>query len=188
MINKIFLGSALIASLSFSTLTFAESHQNGMNEQQLNNQAMPTNIQNDMKPGCGCPKQKLKAELNLTDAQKAKIKQIKEQARANMQKSYQDMQDIHKRMLALIQSDKVDTAELDKLVEQKTALLATKIKNKVMIKNQIFNILTPEQKTKYVESLEARAQKYHDKLRSNNQKYTNDQNDNDSDDLDNDMD
>lgn len=186
MINKLFLSITIFGALSLSQGALAQVEQNGVNEVNPN-QTTPvqstTQTQTpDVGVKCDCPKAKLISSLNLTDEQKAKIKQIKEQARANMQENMQAMKDICQKMNTLIQSEKLDTQELDKLVNQKTALMAAKIKNKVMVKNQIYNILTPEQKAKFAEILQQKSQRFQEFLNKMNTGNNNNLDDHDDDD------
>lgn len=163
MKKSLFLASTVALSLSFSHLAVAEMHNQNA---QPNNQMMQNQMHQagDKSDKCPCPmRQKMHEQLNLTPDQQAKIKQIKDQARTNMQENHQAMKELNSKMRALIESERLDAAELDRVVDQKTALKAAKMKNKIMVKNQIYNLLTPEQKTKYSQMLEQKQQKYEKK-------------------------
>lgn len=177
MKKSLLLASAIAFSLPFSHFALAQNHN------LENTKTNDTLIQKPLNQhnGCHCKMSNMFANLGLTADQQAKIQQIKEQARANMQENRQAMQDINNQIKALIQSEKLDTAELDKLVNQKTALIGAKIKNKIMIKNQIFNLLTPEQKAKFKQALDQMHQKYQNLMQGNGASQDNNH-DNDVDD------
>ena len=67
----------------------------------------------------------------------------------NMKTNWAKMKTIRGEKRTLVTSDKVDEAKLNDLISQKTAVIATMTKNKVMTKNEIYNLLTPEQKQKF---------------------------------------
>lgn len=133
MIKKLLLATTMAASLAFSSNVLAFSGGEH----------------------CTCKAmEEVYSSLNLTPEQQDQIKKIKEQMRSNMEENRSTMKEINGKLQELVKSDKMDPAELDKLVTQKTALIGARLKNKIMIKNQIYNMLTPEQKTKFNEVME----------------------------------
>lgn len=88
------------------------------------------------------------SQLNLTDAQKAQFKQIRESHSATIQSLRQQ---IHEQMQAIHQSNNATTFD-EALVSQKLAQVAP-LQAKLMgeefkIHQEMLNVLTPEQKTK----------------------------------------
>ncbi|AHE67259.1 P pilus assembly/Cpx signaling pathway, periplasmic inhibitor/zinc-resistance associated protein [Legionella oakridgensis ATCC 33761 = DSM 21215] len=99
---------------------------------------------------CPCMRlQKLSQELDLTADQQAKIKAIKEQAQKDMSANEADMKNIRSQIKELIQSEKIDEDKLNKLIEQKKEIIASAMKTKIMMKNQIYNVLNAQQKAKF---------------------------------------
>ncbi|MFC3909399.1 Spy/CpxP family protein refolding chaperone [Legionella dresdenensis] len=87
--------------------------------------------------------------LNLTDAQKTQIKTITEQSREAMQTNMTQMKTLQGQIKDLITSEKVDEAKLNDLISQKTSLMATMMKSKIMVKNQIYNVLDSKQQQQF---------------------------------------
>lgn len=91
--------------------------------------------------------------LNLTDAQKQQIKEIKDASRENMRKT---MQDERREMHSLITSDTFDAAKAQAQLDKADATRKARILNALETQNKIYNILTPEQKKQYSENFEKR--------------------------------
>lgn len=108
----------------------------------------------DKHPPCECGhgkfmKEEMMNKLNLTADQKAKVKAIMEKAHADKMAMKKQMMPLCEQMHALITSDNMDMAKLDSLVNQKKDLIGNKIKNKVMVRHQIYMLLNAKQKAKY---------------------------------------
>ncbi|KTC65976.1 envelope stress induced periplasmic protein (plasmid) [Legionella adelaidensis] len=103
--------------------------------------------------GCHCMGQMMQ-ELNLTPDQQKQIQQIKDQMKSQMQSNREQMQSLRTQMQTLIKSDKIDEAKLDSLVNQKKELMGTMMKAKIKMKNQIYNLLDAQQKTKFASMME----------------------------------
>lgn len=84
--------------------------------------------------------------LKLDSAQQEKINAIKQQAKSSMQNSWKQMKALRAQMKTMVTSDKIDEAALDKLISEKATLMSSITKTAVLTKNQIYNILTTEQK------------------------------------------
>lgn len=87
--------------------------------------------------------------LNLTDAQKQQVRDIKKAERAKMQ-------DNHRAMHDLIASDTFDKAkaqaQIDKMDTQRKEMMLSHMETQ----NKIYNILTPEQKKQFNANFEKR--------------------------------
>lgn len=104
---------------------------------------------NQSKP-CHChDHQKAFKQLNLTEEQKVKIKAIKTQARNTMKTNYNQLKAIKQQINALVANEKLDEVKLDNLISQRNKITGTMLKNRIMMKNQIYNLLTNEQKSQY---------------------------------------
>ncbi|RJT48298.1 periplasmic heavy metal sensor [Legionella taurinensis] len=88
-------------------------------------------------------------ELQLDANQQAQIKAIKEKNRDAMKASWQQMKELRSQLKALVTSDKLDEATLNKLTNQKAALVSSITKAKISAKNQIYNILNDKQKQQF---------------------------------------
>lgn len=120
----------------------------------------------NMKGDGQCPTlcmKRLSKELNLTKEQASKIKAIKEQAHKTMKGDYDKLKMIKSQLKTLVHSETLDESKLDALLAQKKELLASKMKTKIMMKHQIYNILTPDQKEKFSAMEQKWEKKWHDK-------------------------
>lgn len=124
MNKKIFALIALSLSLILSQVAFADS---------CNGEKM----------------KKMFQSLNLDSAQQEKIKAIKDQLRESQKSNWEQMKTIRSQIHDLIKSDKLDESKLDSLIAQKKELMATMMKTRIMAKNQIYNVLNAQQKTKF---------------------------------------
>lgn len=96
--------------------------------------------------GCGEGLKQMLSTLKLTDDQKAKLKPIMDQLKTGMKTMGPQMADLDKQINAMVNSDNMDAAAMGKLVDQKTQLIGGAMKAKLMAKNQVMAILTPDQK------------------------------------------
>ena len=113
-------------------------------------QAFADTTSTDKSSSCGCGHMKKMAEtLKLDDSQQAKIKSIREQMKASQQANREQMKSIRMQMNQLVQSTNMDESKLDSLINQKKELMAQMMKSRAMAKNQIFNLLNPQQKAQY---------------------------------------
>lgn len=103
---------------------------------------------------CHChDHKKLLNQLNLTQEQKTKIKTIKMQAQKTIKENYRQLKAIKEQINALIANEKLDEAKLDSLINQRNKIAGAMLKNRVMMKNQIYNQLTNEQKSQYKKNM-----------------------------------
>lgn len=143
MNKKIISLLALLFSLTFTQIAFADKDA--------------TNA------SCGC-KNNIYKKLELTPEQQTQIKAIREQANIIKIAKQKEMLSVNNQIQELIKADKLDEAKLDSLLNQKKELMASMIKNKVIVKHQIYNIFTAPQKEKYNEMMKAWEQKRLQKL------------------------
>lgn len=108
----------------------------------------------DDKKACGCSHiEKMFKTLNLTTDQQAKIRAIKDSNQENMKANREQFRSIRSQLNQIATTNPIDESKLNTLITQKTSLMTSMMKNKVMIKNQIFNVLTPEQQKKYLQMM-----------------------------------
>ncbi|KTC97981.1 Spy/CpxP family protein refolding chaperone [Legionella erythra] len=121
---------AIIACVSFLSLQIASADQAG---------------------NCPCKGRlsEMFKDLQLDANQQAQIKAIKDKNKEAMQASWKQMKELRGQLKALVTSDKLDEATLDKLVSQKAALMSSITKAKISTKNQIYNVLNDKQKQQF---------------------------------------
>jgi protein CpxP len=87
-------------------------------------------------------------DLNLTDAQKAQIKTILDAERAAMEASRPKFEDLRKQIEAATANGQFDEATVRGLANQQAQLMADQMVEHERAKSQIYNVLTPDQRTK----------------------------------------
>lgn len=97
--------------------------------------------------------------LNLSEEQKDKVKPILEQLKTSMKDNWSQVKDIKTQLKQQIESATMDEATVDSLIDKKAALIANSMKAKAKAKNQIYNILTDDQKTSYQKMVKEKAEK-----------------------------
>jgi Spy/CpxP family protein refolding chaperone len=104
---------------------------------------------------------KLATELELTPAQKEKIKAYKEQSRSAMKADYHQLKALRSQINELVKSDKMDETKLDALVTQVNKIKGDMLKQRIMIQHQMYSLLTEKQKIKYLELRKKWETKHH---------------------------
>jgi periplasmic protein CpxP/Spy len=89
--------------------------------------------------------------VDLTDAQKAQVKQIMETSRTNMKTVHEQMKANRQQLEASSENGNFNQAQVQSLAAQQGNLHAQMIVEKERVKSQIYQILTPEQKAKAAE-------------------------------------
>ena len=89
--------------------------------------------------------------LDLTDAQKAQVKQITQTSRENSKSVHEQMKANRQQLEAISQNGNFDAAQVQALAAQQGNLHAQMIVEQQRVKSQIYQILTPEQKAKAAE-------------------------------------
>jgi protein CpxP len=101
--------------------------------------------------------------LDLTDAQQAQVKQIFATEKPTMMPLVQQLHQTRQQLRQLEQSNTFDENKVRALASQQAQTLTELTVEKAKVANQIFNILTPDQKAKaqkFIERREARFQKH----------------------------
>ncbi|MBA4696169.1 MAG: Spy/CpxP family protein refolding chaperone [Legionella sp.] len=91
---------------------------------------------------------KMMHELNLDKAQQDKIKSIKDELKVSQKSNWDQMRGLHKQVHEIIQSNTLDNAKLDQVVDQKKELLGRMMKAHITAKQQMYNVLNDKQKAK----------------------------------------
>lgn len=89
--------------------------------------------------------------LNLTDEQKASVKQMMEENRAKFQPIQTALRENREKLRAATANGTFDEAQITALANEQTGLMAKMIIEKERAKAQIFAMLTDEQKAKAAE-------------------------------------
>lgn len=102
---------------------------------------------------CHCKHDNMKRfnTLQLTDAQKNQVNAIRDKAKASLETSKNELKNIRSQINQLITTNPIDQAKLDTLIHQKTSILANIMKVRTMAKNQIYNVLNPQQQQQFKE-------------------------------------
>ena len=103
------------------------------------------------------------SSLKLDEAQKAKIEAIREQAKATVRSTKEQMKELRAQMMQLIQSDNMDEAQLDSLINKKKDLIGSMMKTKAMAKHQIYIILNPQQKVQFQQMMKQWEERQHNR-------------------------
>lgn len=141
MTNKIITILLISASLAFGATAYA-------NIQGQKNESCKCSMMEHKS--CACKKKsQMLSSLNLTPGQESQIKAIRDKLKENMMSNHEKMKSIKEQIKSLIKSEKIDEAKLEQLIEQKKSIVGDTMKNRVMSKNKIYNLLTPEQKSQY---------------------------------------
>lgn len=90
-------------------------------------------------------------ELDLTDEQKAQVKQISDASKTNVQPIREQMRANRQKLQELSANGNFDAAQVQAIAAQQGNLSAQLIVEKERVKAQIFQILTPEQRAKAAE-------------------------------------
>jgi periplasmic protein CpxP/Spy len=89
--------------------------------------------------------------LDLTDAQQAQIKQIMEKEKPTIQPLLQQIGQGHQQLRQLEQADTFDEAKVRALVAQNSQALTELIVQKARIQSELMQVLTPDQKAKFIQ-------------------------------------
>jgi Spy/CpxP family protein refolding chaperone len=88
--------------------------------------------------------------LDLTDAQRAQAKEIMAKEKSTVGPMMKQLGQSHQQLRQLEESATFDEGKVRALASQNTQLMTDLIVEKARVKNQLFQILTPEQKAKMV--------------------------------------
>ncbi|MDX2346364.1 MAG: periplasmic heavy metal sensor [Legionella sp.] len=90
--------------------------------------------------------EQLKESLALTADQEKQLKALKHKHKAFMKAAHQEKQAIHKEARAIAEAKTMDQAKLDKLADRAGKLASKKLKERVMAKHEVGQILDQKQK------------------------------------------
>lgn len=99
--------------------------------------------------------------LDLTDAQQAQIKTILEKEKPAIQPLLEQIGEGRKQLRVLEQSDTFDEAKVRALVAQNSQTINELIVQKTRIHSELFQVLTPEQKAKFVRFMDRKHDRFH---------------------------
>lgn len=97
--------------------------------------------------------------LDLTDEQKAKVKEIHEGSRSALQPTMKALKANREKMEALTANGGFDEAQVTALANEQASLSAKLIVEKERVKSQVFAILTDAQKARLTEMKAKRAER-----------------------------
>lgn len=109
---------------------------------------------------------KMVESLNLTDDQKAKIHPILDQMKSTMKDSGSQMDGLESQIRDQMNSTTMNQDTVNGLVDKKTALIGTMMKARINAQNQIFGILTADQKSQLQQMMKAEEDKMASKFKS----------------------
>lgn len=89
--------------------------------------------------------------LDLTEEQKTQMKAIRQASKETMKPIREQMKANRQKLQTLSESGTFDEAQVQAIAAQQGTLSAQMIVEREKVKSQIFNLLTPEQKTKAAE-------------------------------------
>jgi protein CpxP len=96
--------------------------------------------------------------LDLTDAQKAQMKQIMTAGKPNIKPLMQQEMQNHQQMTALVRSGSFEESKAQAIATQEAQIHTQIAVERAKIDAQVYQLLTPEQKTKLAEREAKRAQ------------------------------
>ena len=94
------------------------------------------------------------AELNLTAAQKQKVKEIFDEHKVDRKDVFADMQKTKQDLNKLIASDDYSESKAKDIINDGSEKLTDVFVHKATIDHEVYKILTPEQKEKFVQLLD----------------------------------
>jgi len=107
--------------------------------------------------------------LDLTDAQQAQIKQIYENAKPTMKPLWQQEHQSHQAMMQLITSGNFDQAKAQAIASHEAQIHAQMEVQHAQLAAQAYQVLTPEQKTKFNEFMAKRQQRMQEHMQEHSQ-------------------
>lgn len=98
--------------------------------------------------------------LDLTDEQKAKVKELHTASRESLKPVMESLKANHEKMETLTANGAFDEAQVTALASEQASLAAKLIVERQRIKSQMFSILTDEQKAKLAEQKAKRGERF----------------------------
>lgn len=101
----------------------------------------------EMRQGKQGKHQAMLEELpDLTENQKAQIKDIREESREKMEPQRDEMKKLRSKMMELKSAEKPDQEQINKLIDEQAKLKAQMEKNRTASELKVRELLTPEQR------------------------------------------
>lgn len=139
--KRTLLGLAVLL-LSICAVVFAQSTQQGPGQGQWRHRG---------PHGPGGMLAHLTRVLNLTDAQQAQVKTMWESEKPNVVPLFQQLEQGHKEMLGVTANGAFDEAKVNSIAQQQSQTLAKLIVEKEKLQSKFYQILTPEQRTRFTQ-------------------------------------
>ncbi len=98
--------------------------------------------------------------LDLTDAQQSQIKDILAKERPTVQPLFEQLRQSHHELRQIAESGAFDEAKTRSLAAQQSQTLTELIVQKTRIESELFQVLTPEQKTKMQQFMNRHEQRF----------------------------
>lgn len=98
--------------------------------------------------------------LNLTDVQQTQMKQIMEKQKETVKPLFQQMGQSRQAMWQLIQSGNFDEAQARQIATQRAQNMIELDVQKAKMESEMFQVLTPDQKTKMVDFMNKRRDRF----------------------------
>jgi Spy/CpxP family protein refolding chaperone len=111
--------------------------------------AQATQGRKDWHRGPGGLMQHVTREFNLTDAQQAQVKAMWQTEKPNVIPLLQQLAQGHKEMLAATPNGTFDAGKVTPIADQQAQTIAKLIVEKEKLSSQFYQLLTPEQRTKF---------------------------------------
>ena len=103
--------------------------------------------------------------LNLTDEQKAQVKQIMEASKTKAQPVFEGLKANHQKLEVLTANGAFDEAHVTAVANEQAALSAQLIVERERTKSQVFALLTDAQKTKASEMRDKMKERFKDRFK-----------------------
>jgi protein CpxP len=104
--------------------------------------------------------QKMTEYLNLSDAQQSQVKEIIAKQKPAMQPLFQQMEQSHQQMQQLVTSGNFDENKARDIASQQAQTMTAMEVQKASMEAQIFQLLTPDQKTKAMQFIQQHEQRW----------------------------
>lgn len=98
--------------------------------------------------------------LNLTDAQKTQMKELMTKEKPTLSPLFKQMAGTQNQLRQLAMSDNFDEGKARELAAQQTQTMTELAVQKARVQSELYKLLTPEQKTKLAEMMQAREQRF----------------------------
>jgi len=99
-------------------------------------------------------------KLDLTDAQQAQVKDIMAKERPALQPMMLQMAQSHRQLRQLVTSSSFDEAKVRELASQQTQTMTELTVQRARIASELYQVLTPEQKTKLADLINQHEQRF----------------------------